>query len=255
MKIGNINYPHFVTADAIGSKPLEMFSIEKQKSRLKVSSSLDLTQAVKDMMDDVPGWLPLAAEKYGISANLKDFILSPVVSMPSDFPNKNGQAFPYHQLSAWAPHHGMPMFKTWKGKGVYEEHNSDDYTSSSGIIFSSMLLPIANTIGNIWKVVKLVGVDRNRNSIFANNILTKKSRHWSMGAYAEDYDCSICGNKYSNGDCEHVEADSTKPPQFKIFNQMLAYWNVVNPIGFEISGVKAPAYSSAEDTNYFMFKD
>jgi len=243
--------PYRCTSDAIGVTSLEMFSIEKQKDRLKVSASVDLKEAVKKMIDDVPSWLPLAAECYGISSNLKDYILTPTVSLPADLPNLNGQAFPYHELAAWSPNAGTIMYKTWKGKGVYIEHSSEDYTQSKGIIFASMLLPIKNTVGNIWKVVKLVGVDRNRDSILANDILTKKRRHWSMGAYAEDYSCSICGNKYSNGSCEHVIADQTVPPEFKIFNSQLAYWNVESPIGFEISSVSAPAYFSARDTNYF----
>jgi hypothetical protein len=72
-----------------------------------------------------------------------------------------------------------------------------------------------------------------------------------MGAYAEDYECSVCGNNYSAGNCEHLIARADVPPKFEIFNNVLAYWNVVNPCGFEISSVTHPAYSSAEDTNYF----
>ncbi len=253
MKYGAQELNYKIYADAIGSQPLEMFSLEKQKNRLHVSSSLNLEEAVKDMIDDVPNWLGLASEVMNISSDLKDYILSPVVSMPSDLPNKNGQAFPYHQLSAWNPQHGMPMYKTWKGKGSFIEHASDDYTQAKGIIFSSMLLPIKNTTGNIWKVVKLVGIDRSRDSVLANDILTKKRKHWSMGAYAEDYECSICGSHYSDGDCEHLEAKADQPPKFPIFNNMLAYWNVERPVGFEISSVAKPAFSSAEDTSYFTF--
>jgi hypothetical protein len=255
MKISKTTPGYFCKADAISANPLEMYSVENQKSRLKISASLDLTRAVKDMMDDVPGWLPIAAEAMGISANLKDYILTPVVSMPSDLPNRNGQAFPYTELSAWNPVHGSIMYKTWRGKGIFIEHSSEDYTQAKGIIFATMLLPIANTVGNIWKVIKLNGVDRNRDSVLANEILTKKAKHWSMGAYAEDYSCSICGHNFSNGDCEHNEASNDKPPKFKIFNNHLAYWNVEKPVGFECSVVAAPAYSSAEDTNYFTFKD
>jgi hypothetical protein len=202
----------------------------------------------------VPKWLPLAAEMYNISADLKDYILTPVVSMPSDLPNKNGQAFPFHQLSAWAPSHGMPRYKTWKAKGSFIEHDSDDYTRSNGIIFESLMFPIKNSVGNIFKLVKLVGTDRSRNPVHANNILTKKSRHWSMGAYTEDYECSVCASLFTAGGCEHVGDRVDVAPEFKVFDKQLAYWNTVNPIGFEISSVGKPAYSSAEDTNYFVFK-
>jgi hypothetical protein len=68
-----------------------------------------------------------------------------------------------------------------------------------------------------------------------------------MGAYARSYTCSICASDISK-QCGHLVKDK---PEYKLYNGKLAYWNVVDPYGFEISNVKSPAFASAKDTKYF----
>ena len=246
-----IERPHFIACDALGTPALEMFSIEKQRSRLALSSSLDLRDTLREALLESQDWLPLAAESYNISANIKDYILQPVISMPSDLPNRNQQAFPFTALSAWTPDAGCVMYKTWNGKPVFEEHNNQDHTKAKGIIFSTLLKSMAGTNGDIWKVIKLVGFDRSRDPVLANEILLNRRNNWSMGAYARSYTCSICGKDITKS-CGHLEKDK---PNYKLYaNNRLAYWNVVDPFGFEISNVKSPAYASASDTKYFTFE-
>jgi hypothetical protein len=124
--------------------------------------------------------------------------------------------------------------------------------------------PIKNTAGDIWKVVKLAGWDRTRDSVLCNDILSKRRTHYSMGAMARDYRCSICNGTVTKGNCEHlVHGD----PTYKLFDNKgnitiastngakLAYWNVVDPKGFEISSVTSGAFVSSHDTGFFTPED
>jgi len=223
--------PHFVTAEAISSTPIEFFSLEKHRSNLILSSTTDLKDEVSNILRDIPGWLPIASEVLGISSNINDYILTPIISMPSDLPNRNGHAFPYTELTRWQPEYGSIMYKTWDKKPSFQNHNNQDPTVANGVIFSTLLRPMINTSGDIWKVIKLVGWDRKRDPVLANNILAKNINSYSMGAYAQDYACSICGGLATKGGCNHL-TDPLKP-DFKIVEGKLAYWNVVNAVGFE----------------------
>lgn len=240
---------YFCTADAIGVNPVEFFSLEQQRDHLMISSTLDLRDEVREVLSGVKDWLPVASEALGISRDIKDYILSPVISMPSDLPNRNQQAFPLTELTRWTTDAGCIMYKTWNGKPVHLEHNNKDPSIAKGIILNTIMRPIAGTAGNIWKVIKLAAVDRNRDSVLANDILTKKLSSWSMGAFAQDYSCSACGRYLSKGGCDHLEYGK---PKFHEVNGKLAYWNVINPCGFELSVVASPAYYSAKDMQYFL---
>jgi hypothetical protein len=237
-----IERPHFVTADAIGSKPVEMFSLEKQKRNLVLSSSTSLIDAVRDLTENAKFWLPIASEKLKISPNILDYVLTPVISMPSDLPNRNGQAFPYKELTAWCTDAGMPAYQTWRGKSAHIDHINSDPLKSKGIILDCIMRPILASDGDIWKVIKLVAWDRTKDSVLANDILSGKRNCYSMGAHARDFSCSVCSSLTSKGGCEHVEHGK---PGYKIFNNKLAYLNTIDVLGFELSNVESPAYSSA----------
>jgi hypothetical protein len=252
MQIFETIYPYFTksAASPLG-RPIELHSIEEQKSRLVVSSAINMRKHANIVLRDAVRWLPFAAEKYGISPNLKDYILAPVVSLPSDLPNVNGECFPLKELSAWVVSAKMPMYKTWSGVPLYDSHDNTDYTKAKGIVFSSVMVKIPNTHGDLWKVVQLAGVDRNREPLIANEILTRQRTHYSIGAYTEDYACSICGHSYSKGEvsgwCDHI----SNSDRYKIINGKLAYWNVKSPIGFELSTISpggTGAFVSTWDT-------
>jgi hypothetical protein len=253
MNILGSEYKYFTTSEASSPLSIEYHSIEDQKKRFEtVSNGTVLKNHTKQTLKEVPNWLPMAAEEYNISPNLKDYILTPVVSLPGDTPNSNSQAFPLSELTAWSVSAKMPMYKTWQGSPAHIDHINSDHTKAKGIIFSSIMLPIHGSSGDLWKVVQLVGWDRTRDTMLANDILTRRRTHYSIGAYTQDYSCSICGALYSKAEnsgnwCEHV--DDT--PKFKVFNGKLAYWNTITPIGFEISSVTTGAYYSTHNTPFF----
>lgn len=230
-----------------------------------LSSTIDLKDSVRDILTDVPNWLPLASEAYNISPRLSDYILVPTVSMPSDLPNRNQQAFPFRELTRFQGEFGMPMYKTWNGKPTHYEHQNSDPSKAKGIILSTLMRPIKNSDGNIHKVIKLTAWDRTRDSVLANDILSKKRRCYSMGAYAKDYICSVCGTKLTKGGCEHVthgkpdyrlySSDGNKQVTAGTPGAKLAYYNTFDCCGFEISSVSHPAYLSSSETNYFTLDD
>lgn len=240
-------YPHFVTADAHGATQVEVHSIEKQKDRLMVVAGDNMVPQVRHLIEEVPQWLPLASEVLGISRNIKDYVLVPVVSMPTDLPNKNQQAFAFSDLTAWNAKYGQPAYKTWNGKPCHIDHINDDPTQAKGIILSTILKPIKGAAGDIFKVIKMTAWDRTRDVDLVNKILTRKRTAYSMGAYASDFTCSVCGASHNKGGCEHVQLGKTN---FKVFNNVLAYLNSKNPVGFEISSVEKPAFVSADNPQY-----
>jgi hypothetical protein len=241
---------HFVTADAWGSQGVEIYSLEAQKSRLKIIANTNLMDSVRDLTDNAKFWLPIAAEKLNISKNIADYVLTPVISMPSDLPNRNGQAFPYTELTGWCIDAGQPMYKTWVGKSAYENHVNNDPWKSKGVIVDCIMRPIENTNGNIWKVIKLIAWDRTKDPLLVNDILSNKRNCYSMGAHAADFSCSVCSTLLSKGGCEHVQHGK---PEYKLVNGRLAYYNVIDPSGFECSAVQTPAYLSASNMPYFAW--
>lgn len=201
-------------------------------------------------------WLPFAAEKMGISPNLKDYVITPVVIMASDLPNRNLVAFPFSVLTEWDPHLGMLCYQTFRGKALQIDHHDNmNYERASGIVLDVGLQPMKNVQGKLYRVVALVACDRNRNPKLANDIVTGAVTMFSMGAVVRGYECSICGTKSvkpTEPKCFHVPANRRELRAYpKNGKRWLAYYNVGPFRGFEVSAlVKAlpPAFPSAEIT-------
>ena len=231
--------PFVEYATALGSsRPIEGSSIE---------DNVVLSSAVSESLVEAKEILPFASEVYDISPNIKDYILVPVTIMPSDLPNRNGVAFSLKELTTFNPDSGCLGYKTWKGKGLFEEHQNNDVTKSRGIILDVSLKPITNAHGDLYSVVTLTAWDRSKDPMLANAILTGASTCYSMGSYASDFSCSICGALHSKGGCDHVKKGKPSFNTYEIMGQRkLAYLNMVGMMGFEVSAVKDPAFVQAE---------
>lgn len=248
-------HKHTVYADCdAGALPLDVHawtknSLDKQ-TRVSLANA-DVNDMIRDVLLDAPKWLPIAAEALNISANIKDYVLIPVPIMPADLPNRNGVAFPFSELTAWNTEAGMVAYKTWVGKPTFVEHNNKNPAEAKGIIFDSVMRKVNGVQGELWKVVNLLGFDRNRDAILANAILTRQLTTYSMGAYVNDYTCSICKSSVERR-CDHVQVGT---PNWRMFDsptgKQLAFLNSKGVMGFETSSVKIPAYTSAD--NPFTF--
>lgn len=233
-------------ASAIG---VEVYSIEKQKSRLIVAneSVVDQTRAALEV---ATGWLPAAAEEMNISPNLKDYVLAPVVIMTNDLPNRNQVAFPYEELTKFNVELGDLAYRSWRGKPTFKDHVNKDHTKALGVVFDVGMRKMKNAKGNVWKVIALCGYDRSRQPVLANSIVSKPSS-FSMGAFCATYKCSICNNEFEpNRECEHVKLGR---PDFRIYDNQLAYYDACGINGFEVSHVESGAFYSAQtESNMVM---
>jgi hypothetical protein len=197
-------------------------------------------------------WLPFAAKTYRISPHIEDYILKPMPICPSDFPNRNGIGFPLQELVAFQP---PPMnrqvYQAWTGCPIHLEHDNEDWTKAYGVMFDTNLTKITNFgLGKHWKVMGLVGVDKNKYPDIAKEVLDGKIITGSMGALADRFSCSVCGreaqeNKFMN--CNHV--GSTKEVNWKLVDYMgkqrIAYLNAHGLSPIEYSLVRDPAWVSA----------
>lgn len=225
---------------SFGNAPVELSGITKNKTTLGNSIS-----TVGDYNLDVNDWLPAAAEKYNISANLNDYILIPVPSIITDLPNTNGDSASREELMEFNPEQGRLVYKTWVGKPTYEEHANKDHTKAKGVILDTMLKPVTGYAGNHLKLIKLLAFDRTRDPKLCNDILRGEINTYSMGMLFKYFTCSICGHiVHSPRDsmCVHTN------PRRKTYmqpNGQLAFRRCHKITGFECSAVRDPAFVSA----------
>ena len=242
-----------VLSDCVdSSSPIELFSVEKQKDRLILANE-SLIDETKSVIQQSVGWLPFFAEKYNISSELKDYVMIPVVIMPSDLPNRNAQAFPFKELVRADIETGLLGFETWSRKPTFIDHLNKNHTVAKGIILSSVMKPIKNSQGKLWKVLTLLAFDRKKDPILANDILTGKRTNYSMGAWSKYFTCSLCQAQHTsqNQGCEHI---NLKMPRIKrTIDNKLIYLQAREINGFETSSVLNPAYfSSTTPTNLHL---
>lgn len=218
--------------------PVEVFSIEKQKDRL-LQASDDYISTTRHALDDTVSYLPFFAEKYNISADIRDYVLSPVSIFLSGIPNKKGHCFTYQELTSADTEHGCLKYKTWEKKPLFENHRNKDYTVSRGIILSSSMQKVPNLEGNLYKVILLQAYDRRTWPKLGNQILSGECYSYSMGATCKDFKCSVCSGHVPADRCGHIPRGMLDGSGFK-FNKVgdkLAYVEAQDIFGFECSAL------------------
>ena len=200
-------------------------------------------------------WLPFAAKTYHISPNKEDYLIKPMVLMPSDTPNRNGVAFPIEELVMFQP---PPMnrqvYKSWVGCPIHIEHDNEDHTKAIGVVLDTALTRIKGYgEGKHWKVMGLLAIDKTKNPDMAQKIATGAIDTGSMGCMADNFTCSVCGapateNRFTN--CPHIV--STQMVNWKIVDYMgekkIAYLNAHGLSPIEFSVVSDPAWVAALST-------
>lgn len=237
---------YFVTADTVKSdKVIDYFNYSKGKQVLAGEDNVQLRGLPVNT-----SWLREASKTYNISDDLKDYVIVPVKIFFSDLPNRNGVAFPKSELLKFNPEYGCIGAKTWVGKPTFLEHNNSILSNAKGVIFDTTIKPSVGMKGGLVDVINLCGFDRTKDPQLVNQILSGKLHCYSMGAYSDDFQCSVCGKLISKGGCEHC---SLTNPKFEVFNGKLGFANVINPVGFETSCVETPAFLSATtDGHHFV---
>lgn len=237
--LDNVERPFEVYADAswVG-QPVEVFSIEDQKERL-LQASNDYISTTRSALDETISYLPMFAEKYNISANIKDYILSPVSIFLSGIPNKKGHCFTYNELTSADTTHGCLKYKTWERKPLFENHKNKDYSVSRGIILSSSMQRATHLEGDLWKVILLQAYDRSTWPKLGNQILTGECHSYSMGATCKDFVCSVCSGHVPQDRCGHIPKGMIDGSgfQFNTVGDKLAYVEAQDIFGFECSAL------------------
>lgn len=235
-----------VYADAFGFAPaVDVHQGLKNRSIVTASKLTEIkadlgTSAFQTL--DFASWLPFAAKEYHCSKDPSDYVLVPVIAMPSDLPNRNGVGFPLKELSTWRVEDGMLAYQTFKGKPVHIEHDNQDPTKAVGMIVDTALVPMIGFGGQrLWKLLLLLAIDRSKDPTYAQYVLTGEINSYSMGAWVEAYSCGYCGAPM--GSCNHINA--RRPRDFYILDGKLVYRRVHGIKGFECSIVRDPAYVTA----------
>ena len=237
-----------VYADSESSyRPVSMHKELKKSGRLTALSNNNLALAMPELKSDVPldfqTWLPFCAPHYQISPRVEDYLVVPVIIMPSDLPNRNGVGFPLRELVKFMPEYGMQAYKTWKGQPTHREHANSDVTKAYGVIVDSFMKPMTgHGQGKVWKLLQLLAFDRQKHPELTSLIDSGEENSYSMGAYVDSYTCSYCGSDV--GKCGHINAKMPGPAFYELDNK-LVHKNVRGIKGFETSSVHDPAYVSA----------
>lgn len=239
---------HAVYAEAYGFRPaLDVHKSIKNRDMV-MSSTQQKIQVISSLGDDrfqslsFGDWLPACAAAYHISPNVEDYVLVPVIAMPSDLPNRNGVAFPLAELKRWSVDEGCLAFETFRGKPVHIEHDNQDETKAIGVIVDVAMKPMNGFgAGRVWKMIELLAIDRTKNPTRASQILTGEHNAYSMGAWVESYSCGYC--RAPMGNCNHLHPN--RPKDFYVLNGALVHRRVGGIKGFETSSVGDPAFVSA----------
>jgi hypothetical protein len=187
--------------------------------------------------------LPFFAPQYHISPDPKDYVMIPVIVVPSDLPNRNRVAFPLKQLLAPNTDTGQLAYESWRRKPTFREHKNDDLTQSHGMIADTSMQRLTGWAGGkVWKLMMLATFDRSKYTEYVAQIVSGEINAYSMGAWVNGYECSVCSEVV--GQCSHVPMQDNRATLTEEAGT-LAFKNCIGITGFELSSVGDPAWVSA----------
>ena len=232
----------YVLATQIDNKPLAIEGHKLEKStrngKLVVAGEGLEACACGSLAVD---WLPFCSERYSCSPKIEDYVIVEVPIVVATYPNRNLDAFPYEELTAWSTHVGRPRFQTFVGKPVHQDHKNTDDSKAKGVIFDASLRQYQGK----WHVVILKGFDRSKDPRLAELVQKKNRIGHSMGSLVERTECSLPWCRYV-GDgvtsCEHIRRGSGKGDVVRghLVYELLRDFNFI-----ESSSVEDPAYCVA----------
>lgn len=256
MKTIHSHYGHAEYCDAgLSTGVLDVHDAARTKSIVTAGDGLDVKDSGAQALLgshhlDFGGWLPAAAREYHISPSVADYVLTPVLTIPTDLPNRNCVGFPLRELLKFNVDDGMLAYKTFVGKPVHIEHDNQDPTKAIGVIVDAVLRPTEGYGGGkMWRLFKLLAIDRTKNVERARKIIARELNTYSMGAWVQSFTCSYCGSPM--GACAHLKANSKR--DFYELHGKLVYRLCKGIKGFETSSVEDPAYSVAASDKLINF--
>jgi hypothetical protein len=188
-------------------------------------------------------WLPLAAEKYNISADIRDYVINEIPIVTVDVPNRNLDAFPFEAVTAFNPEIGRIAYQTFIGKPTHRDHDNKDIRKARGVHFDASMEKLAD---GMYKIVVLAGWDRTKDAQLVSDMLSGRRTGFSMGAFVGHTECSFPGCKQTSPNgriaCSHQQYGKGKG---QIVNGQLIYELCHNINYIETSSVGDPADHTA----------
>lgn len=205
-------------------------------------------------------WLVLAAPVYHISPNIDDYVLVNTIITISDIPNRNGIAFPLRELVGFdEPPRNRLAYEGWRFAPCFEEHNNNDCTKAKGVVFDVSLRKVDGFgQGKLWKITGILGFDKTKDPELASKIATGEINTYSMGALADTFTCSYCGEECTDDHCcQHISsinAVNFNPVKDYEGNTHIAFLNAHGLSPIEVSAVADPAWAPAQSSNVILNK-
>lgn len=132
-------------------------------------------------------WLPLCADSYQISPDIRDYVFVSVPIISCNVPNRNLQSFPFLEVSSWDVNQGKPVYRTFIGKPTYTNHKQNTIPHlAKGVHFDAHMEYVPKY--DIYKIIVLLGFDKKKDPGLCKAIVNNKGvTGYSMGAMVEQF--------------------------------------------------------------------
>lgn len=243
----------------ISSNPIQNTSYSADDSTHTFTSTSfsitkkDITPATnKDLETLNLNWFPIVAKHYKLSTNVSDFLFIPTPAMFIEIPNVKGDCISLEEIMSFSKEHGLLRYETFQRKPTFIEHQH--LADPCGIIIDSSIVPIKEFgDSNIWMLVLLMGFDKIKFPLLTSKLMSGEYNTFSVGFKYDSYICSVCGQKFTKANpypCSHTQVQMAT---YATANNVLAFKYCLNPVGFECSVVKNPAFSIAQNEKVLDF--
>ena len=188
---------------------------------------------------DIRGLLQRTADRYAISDNPRHYIFEAIRANTTNIPNENHDGFHESELFRFDRRLGMPVYQTYTGKPHHVNHKTDNPKAARGVILDSHYHDETPPLDNCPRcrtrtaerqnrdatgvhckrcgqvvcdkfVEILLGVDAEKDPIFAKGVRTGQLSAGSMGCNCLNTSCNVCSHvAYSRPEfCEHIRGSN-----------------------------------------------
>lgn len=181
----------------------ELYNTRDGVSKLKHSWAKRVTKGGVFCPSGACNFAPGDVFEYDVD----NFLYYRALALRANISNINGDLFPHDQLT--------PSYKSFIGKGVYFNHNSNNPENAFGIILDAAYTPCLFGEDYDDKYVEILAaldrrVTEHKHPGLLRDIESRRITATSMGTTAQKAVCSICGSvAYTPADlCEHCDPQS-----------------------------------------------